>query len=96
MIRKTRELKWLKEEKKLKRKRKLKKLRKEEEDSLVFFFFNKLRFSWRLRGKRFFYTLSETSLVSLTVSFGVTLVSLETALAVSLSKFRFNALSNFF
>ena len=60
--------KWLKEEKKLKRKRKLKKLRKEEEDSLVFFFFNKLRFSWRLRGKRFFYTLSETSLVSLTVS----------------------------
>ena len=46
--------KWLKEEKKLKRKRKLKKLRKEEEDSLVFFFFNKLRFSWRLRGKRFF------------------------------------------
>ena len=46
--------KWLKEEKKLKRKRKLKKLRKEEEDSLVFFFFNKLRFSWRLREKRFF------------------------------------------
>ena len=88
--------KWLKEEKKLKRKRKLKKLRKEEEDSLVFFFFNKLRFSWRLRGKRFFYTLSETSLVLLTVSSGVTLTSLETALGVSLFKFRFNALSNFF